>query len=91
LKKETTDLIKKEVSNISNQIPNLEPSIVTLKNSDLILVKHELVLSMIDGKVCNAILDNRLAQKCYIYGAGPKDMNNLNMIKQRPIIDPSTL
>lgn len=51
----------------------------------------ELVLIMIGGKVSNAISDNRSVQKCYIYGTGPKDMNNLNMIKQRPIIDLSTL
>jgi len=65
----------------------LEPSIVTLKNDDLISVKHELVLSVIDGKICNAISDNRSAEKCYICGKVPKDMNILNMIKQRPIIN----
>jgi len=69
----------------------LEPSITTLKNGDLISVKHELVLSIIDGKVCNSIPDNRSTQKLYICGVGSEDMNNLNMIKQRPIIDTSTL
>ncbi|XP_025411419.1 uncharacterized protein LOC112684234 [Sipha flava] len=88
--KETTELIQNEVSNISNQIQNLVSSIVNLGNDGFVSVKHELVLTMIDGKVCNAISDNKSAQKCYICGAGPKDMNNLNTIKQRPI-DPSTL
>lgn len=88
--KETTELIQNEVSKISNQIQNLVSSIVNLGNDDFVSVKHELVLTMIDGKVCNAMSDNKSAQKCYICGAGPKDKNNLNTIKHRPI-DPSTL
>lgn len=39
-------------------IKNLENLNVTLENGDLISVKHELVLTMINGKVCNAVLDN---------------------------------
>lgn len=64
--KETTELIQNEVSNISNEIENLVSSIVNLGNDDFVSVKHELVLTMIDGKVCNAISDNNSAQKFYI-------------------------
>lgn len=60
-----------------------EGLIVTLENSDFILVKHKLVLSMNDENVYNVISD-KSAQKYYICGTGLKDINNLNVIKQRP-------
>lgn len=63
-------MIKKEITNISNKIQNLKISNVTLENNDLILVKHKLLLTMIDEKVYNVVSDNRSVQKCYICEPG---------------------
>lgn len=40
-----------------------------------ISVKHELILSMIDGKVCNVLSENKSTQTCFICKA-TKEMNS---------------
>ena len=83
--KETTEFIKKERAYISEQIQNLESTIIIFENGTTVKVKHELMMTMVDGKVCNAISENHSAQKCYVCGAGPKDMNQIDLAKQRPV------
>ena len=39
------------------------------------VIINTLLLTMIDGKVCNALTDTRYTQKCYISGATPKMMS----------------
>lgn len=46
-------------------------------------------LTMVDGKVCNALSSTASAQVCYVCGASPKDMNNIDTALQRPF-DTST-
>lgn len=38
---------------------------------------------MVDGKVCQALTDTPSAATCYICGAKPSVMNNLNKVKER--------
>lgn len=73
--KETTELTKVETDKVLNDISNLLPSICSVDGSQ-ISVTHKLLLTMTDGKVCNALTDTRSTQKCYICGATPSMMND---------------
>ncbi|KAJ8879172.1 hypothetical protein PR048_019778 [Dryococelus australis] len=71
--KVTPESIRDEFQFRENQIRLLE-----------YLETHELIKTMVGGKVCNALVQNPSAQVCYICGASPKQMNNLlNVVKRK--------
>ncbi|KAK2578835.1 hypothetical protein KPH14_012190 [Odynerus spinipes] len=43
-------------------------------------VHHKLVMTMIDGKVCNAITQTNSSMRCYICNAKPTEMNDLKLV-----------
>lgn len=73
--KETMEMTKIETNKVLEQINNLEPTFCDLAGSE-ISVKHKLLLTMTDGKVCNALTETHSSQKCYICGATPTMMND---------------
>lgn len=75
-KKETEALIKEECQVIEKQIMELEPTRVEVKGV-AISIKHYLIMSMIDGKVCNVLTENKSTQRCFICKATSKEMNSL--------------
>lgn len=85
-KKETPELIRSERIYIENQISNLRCTIVQYDERN-ISVKHVLILSMIDGKVSNALTETASSQKCSICGALPKHMNSILNVTQRSVND----
>lgn len=78
--KESDDVIRREKNNIENKINNLSS---THLNGDIV-VKHELLLTMIDGKACSVIAGSS-SMNCYICGATPKQMNCLDIVQKRTI------
>lgn len=78
--KESDDVIRREKENIENKINNLSS---THLNGNII-VKHELLLTMIDGKACSSIARSS-SMNCYICGATPKQMNCLDIVQQRTV------
>lgn len=72
--KETTELTKTETNRILEEVDNLTETVCDLGDFQ-ISVKHVLLLTMTDGKVCNALTETLSSQKCYICGATPKTMN----------------
>lgn len=72
---ESNELIRKEVDSVENQIKNLTPTEISL-GEKTIWIKHNLLLTMVDGKVCNSLTETS-SQACYICGATPKTMNLL--------------
>lgn len=82
--KETKETIQNEVDIVKRQIRNLEPTIVNVFGKTIKVV-HILILSMIDGKVFQALADSSSSQKCLICGANPTDMNNLKTVIERPV------
>ena len=86
-KKETSELASQEVSYIEGQISLLENTMVKVGEKE-IAVSHNMVLTMIDGKICNA-LTKTSTQTCYICKATPKLMNNLEAVVAKEV-DPST-
>lgn len=77
--KETTELTRREVKMIESEIMSLKPTKIVIDGKD-IQVNQKLLLTMVDGKICNAITGTS-AQRCYVCGAGPKEMNNTTLSK----------
>jgi hypothetical protein len=50
-----------------------------------VFVFHEMLFTMTDGKVCNAITSTSSAQVCYVCAASPKEMNAIDDTVRRPV------
>lgn len=79
-KKETAELILQEKSYVDHQIKKLSPTKYRTEDYRDISVSHVCVMTMIDGKVCNALTDTPSAQTCYVCKATPKEMNNIDSV-----------
>lgn len=80
--KESTILTKKEVAHVEEQISALSPTNIKMFGKEF-EINHDMLLTMIDGKICNAITSTLSTQRCYICGATPKDMNKLDLIEKK--------
>ena len=59
----------------------LTPTKVSLGNIDIMIIPT-IILCMIDRKVCNAVSCSS-AQCCYMCGAKPTEMNNINILSRK--------
>lgn len=75
---ESTEIAKKEEDFINTQIRQLQPL-----QFDSHCISYSLMMTMIDGKVCNALSDIS-SMRCYICNATVSEMNNLERIKGLP-------
>lgn len=73
-KKESEALIKAEYQYIEKRMEDVIPTLIEV-HGVAISVAHQMILSMIDGKVCNVLTANKSTQRCYICKATPKEMN----------------
>ena len=74
---ESTDVINEEITYINNQIESLKKSEVPI-NEGVIEIQHTLLMTMVDGKVCNAATGTKSTMRCYICGQYSKDFNSLH-------------
>lgn len=81
--KENIETITREFNRMEAEINCLEATRVTF-NDKTVLVNHTLFKTMVDGKTCNAVMENRASSVCYICKASPKDMNNIELCLQKP-------
>ncbi|XP_050301716.1 uncharacterized protein LOC126739931 [Anthonomus grandis grandis] len=72
--KESTDVTQEEIEYINKSIQGLQPTRVNLQEKEL-LVRHVFIMTMVDGKVCNAATGTKSTSKCYICGATSKEFN----------------
>lgn len=72
--KETKDITKEEITYIEEQARNLKE---TAAMEDSVKINHTILLTMVDGKVCNAATDTTSTMRCYICGQTSKDFNKL--------------
>lgn len=72
---ESAELIQDEVKYIQNKIDNLKET--RIEGEKIIIIKHKLCLTMVDGKVCNAVSNVSSTMRCYICGATSKMFNTL--------------
>ena len=87
--KESVELIREETDSMNQQINQLTPTAVIVEEKQL-YVHTNLLMTMVDGKVCNALTENKTSQKCYICGALPKDMNKDPGTVDSITVDPTT-
>lgn len=79
--KETAALINAEQASLDSQIAQLQPSKFQCFGRS-VLVKYNMLMTMVDGKICNTITSTS-SQCCYICGASPSQMNDLNAVLKR--------
>lgn len=77
---ETADITNEEISYINNQIQTLQETKVRRPEGDL-CIKHTLLMTMVDAKVCNAATETASTMRCYICKATSKDFNDLSKTK----------
>lgn len=75
--KETTSLIVSETDSVKENIKKLLPTTFIVNGTE-ISIMHDLVLTMVDGKVCNALTNTKSSQTCFICSATPKILKNPN-------------
>lgn len=85
--KETKDRTKREIGLIQDQIKKLQPTKITVSNITFI-VRVNMHLTMVDGKMCQALSDTPSSATCYICDAKPSEMNNLEHVKKKEKILP---
>lgn len=67
---------------IKDKIEKLQPTKLTI--SDITFIVHvNMHLTMVDGKVCQALSDTPSSASCYICGAKPIEMNQLERVKEK--------
>ena len=82
--KETSTKITEEINIIKNDIEKLSPTKVQIQRKRF-TIKHSLHLTMLDGKVHQVMTGTPSAASCYICGAKPSEMNNLNLVRNKCI------
>ncbi|CAH2107387.1 unnamed protein product [Euphydryas editha] len=78
---ETSDVTDEEIQYYNNQIRSLDETKV-LRATGEISIKHTMLFTMVDGKVCNAATQTKSTMRCYICKATSKDFNNLKALKE---------
>jgi hypothetical protein len=84
--KETPETTRLEVGHIKEQAKNPIPYKTSINRKN-ITVKYELVLTMIDAKVCNPLANNPSTQRCYICEATSKDFNDIDKVLKKVKVD----
>lgn len=70
-----------EINYIKEQESKLV-SFKTIMDGKEITISYKLALIIIDGKVCNALINIASTKRCYLCNATSKDFNNINAILQ---------
>jgi hypothetical protein len=87
LKKETTELTVQEITDTEEQISRLTsiPMKYITDQSRELSVLYICAMTMINGKVCNALSDTSSTQTCYICKATPRQMNLIHEVMELPV------
>nr|XP_034184029.1 uncharacterized protein LOC117606105 [Osmia lignaria] len=84
--KESVDVTNEEIDYMKTKINELKET--EIEGNTNISIKHVLLFTMIDGKVCNAAMSINSTMKCFVCGITSKDFNNLT---KKPIVNPNSL
>ncbi|KAL4120909.1 hypothetical protein QTP88_013516 [Uroleucon formosanum] len=79
---ETADITKEEIQFIEKQVSSLNKSDIPTASGVLLHIKHILLPTMVDAKVCNAATSTSSTIRYYICGNTSKNFNNLNIEKE---------
>lgn len=78
--KETQETVKEQYKFVQDQIEELHQTSITFNETDF-RVKHELYMTMLDGKTLDYLTDTSFSN-CNVCGAKPSQMNNLKVLKK---------
>ena len=81
---ETADISREERQRIEAEISQLQPTTMMTPGGARVQIKHQLHLTMVDGKVVAALAETGSAT-CNICGATPSLMNDLSAVTGRPV------
>ena len=79
-RKETKELSLEEYEDLKAQIEVLTPYV-----HNGLSIKSQVDLTMFDNKVVNALTNTNFTQSCNICKAGPKILNNIELLKTLPV------
>ena len=82
--RETAELSRAERQHIEAEINRLQPTILTTPSGNRVEIRHNLHLTMIDGKVIGALAETGSAT-CNVCGATPNAMNDLSVVTSRQV------
>ncbi|XP_052835600.1 uncharacterized protein LOC128252141 [Drosophila gunungcola] len=82
--KENSSVAPKESNRVAEEIRELTKTVVQILG-DVVEVSHQLMLLMIDGRVCNALTETTSTRTCYICGSNSKQFNNIVKVLKRPV------
>ncbi|KAL4152921.1 hypothetical protein QTP88_000754 [Uroleucon formosanum] len=82
--KESTDTSIAEKEKVQSQINKLINSTVTFDKKSFI-VTHNLILGMVDGKICNALTDTTSTLRCFLCGTISKQFNLIDEMVKREV------
>lgn len=81
--KETPAKTKQSVLDIEMEISRLYPTQIVISEHQTVSVKHEMLLTMIDGKVAQVLTNTPSSSACTVCLAKPTEMNNLELLKNK--------
>ena len=82
--KETEETILNEKTHFDKQIEKLQ-ALKTTIHMKSVFIQYSLSMTMLNGKVCNAITNTKSAQRCYLCQATSKQFNNTDEVLKRPV------
>ena len=81
-KKESKELSKEEEIRLREEVAGLQ--CYTFEFGDKqIMIKYKVEFTIFDGKVINALTNTLSTQSCNICGAKPKEINEIELIRQK--------
>lgn len=80
--KETREKVLTDVQSIQDDIDNLIPTKICVNGVEY-TINHQMHFTMADGKICQYVTETKSAAVCYICGASPKEMNDLEEVKKK--------
>lgn len=69
--------VDKEIRELTNTVVEVVGNFVK--------VGYELILSMIDGKVCNALTETTSTRRCYLWGFTSKEFNDIDQMLTKDV------
>ena len=79
-KEETAEVSKDEAERVKHQINTLHPFC-----TEGVEINFRVDVTMLDGKVVNAITDTKSTQSCNVCGVTSKDVNDLDKVRSSPV------
>ena len=82
--KETTNLTLEEIALTQNEVQSLQ-TYVEIVDEKRTVTNFSLLMTMVDGKICNAATGTSSTMRCYLCNLTIKDFNKLELVLQQNV------